>query len=206
MTEHSGNGWTASAHLATRPLVVNGVAFLPGIRDDDDVATVLGYVATQYAYRVEPLHNPGCWGYSYRANRNDPNSLSNHASGTAIDCNAPAHPNGTPPTHSFTPDQITECHAIVRECAPAIRWGGDYTHTLDPMHWEVNCDAAELHVVAERLRDDMPYTEEQLTAIVQAAAQAAVDASWAEKPQGSKLTRDQLLKQAQASAKNAAKQ
>jgi hypothetical protein len=41
VTEHSGNGWTASQHLALRPLVVGGVSFLPGIRDDDDVETVL---------------------------------------------------------------------------------------------------------------------------------------------------------------------
>lgn len=46
-------------------------------------------------------------------------------------------------------------------------------------------------------------TPEDLAKITAAVA-AIVDASWAEKPQGSKLTRDQLLKQAQASAKSAA--
>jgi hypothetical protein len=81
MTEHSQNGWSASEHLALRPLFVGGVPFSPGIRDDDDVETVLRHVIEQFAARVEPLRTPGCWGYSYRANRNDPNSLSNHAAG-----------------------------------------------------------------------------------------------------------------------------
>jgi hypothetical protein len=155
MTEHSQNGWTAAPNLATRRLVVDGVSFAPGIRDDDDVFTVLSYVVTQYAARVEPLRSPGCWGYSYRANRNAPDSLSNHASGTAVDVNAPAHPNDVPTARTFTPAQIAEVHRILLEVRSAVRWGGDYTHTPDSMHFELNCDAATLHEVAEELRGDM---------------------------------------------------
>lgn len=152
----SQNSWSASPNLQLRPFVVGGVSFAPGIRDNDDVETVLRYVVEQYAARVEPLKSPGCWGWSYRENRNDPNSLSNHASGTAVDVNAPAHPNGVPTSRTFAPAQVAEVRKILAEVDHTIRWGGDYTGTPDAMHFEVNCDAATLHAVAERLRDDMP--------------------------------------------------
>lgn len=176
----SQNGWSASPNLARRTFVVNGVEFFGGIRDDDDVETVLRYVLTEYAKRVEPLRNPGCWGGSYRANRNDPNSLSNHASWTAVDANAPAHPNGVATSRTFTPGQVAEVHQILAEVDRVIRWGGDYTGTPDAMHFEVNTDAATLHKVAERLRDDMPAykdwdldSKKQLAADIVAALLAA---------------------------------
>ena len=179
----SYNGWSASPDLPLRPLVVHGVAFVPGIRDDDDVATVLGYVLTQFHERVEQLHNPGCWGFSYRANRNNPTQLSNHSSGTAVDANAPAHPNGAPTARTFTPAQIAEVHKILAEVDHAVRWGGDYTHTPDSMHFEINTDPTTLHQVAARLQeDDMadPKTQALLEQIAEdaqegrAAAEKAV--------------------------------
>jgi hypothetical protein len=184
----SQNGWSASPNLQLRPLSVGGVAFLPGIRDDDDVATVLAYVLTQFHERVEQLRNPGCWGYSYRENRNDPNSLSNHASGTAVDANAPAHPNGVPTSHTFTPAQIAEVHLILAEVDGAVRWGGDYHGTPDAMHFEINTDAPTLHRVAEKLRGNEPMTpedlakidkmlDEKLTALVPVLVKAVWDAS-----------------------------
>jgi hypothetical protein len=169
----SQNGWDASPSLALRPLVVNGVGFLPGIRDDDDVETVLRHFWTEYAARVEPLRNPGCWGFSYRENRNDPNALSNHASGTATDGNAPAHPNGVPTASTFTADQIAEVHAILAELDHVLRWGGDYTGTPDAMHVEVNVDPETLHATAERLRGDatMNSTQDERLKAVEAATQ-----------------------------------
>lgn len=148
----SQNGWSASPTLKLRPLVVNGVGFLPGIRDDDDVAYMLGYFAEQYAKRVEPLKNPGCWGFSYRADRNQSSDLSNHASGTAIDLNAPKHPNGVATSRTFTDAQIATVHRILAECHGALRWGGDYTHTVDAMHVEVNVSPAQLKKVVELMK------------------------------------------------------
>lgn len=161
----SQNGWSASPDLALRPLVIDGVGFVPGIRDDDDVHTVLEYVMTQYHQRVEPLKNPGCWGYNYRANANNPNALSNHSSGTAIDANAPQHPNGVPTQNTFTLPQINEIHQILGEVDHTIRWGGDYTVTPDAMHFEVNTDKQTLAAVANRLRnqeDEMNKQQEDL--------------------------------------------
>jgi len=52
-------GWSASPTLKTRPLIVAGEPFSPGIRDDDDVHTILQYVATQMHERVERIWAPG---------------------------------------------------------------------------------------------------------------------------------------------------
>jgi hypothetical protein len=150
----SQNGWSASPTLKRRPLVVNGVSFAPGIRDDDDVEFVLRYFAEQYAARVEPLRSPGCWGFSYRADKNQASDLSNHASGTAIDLNAPQHPNDVPTSRTFTAKQIAEVHQILAECHGALRWGGDYTHTVDAMHVEINVSSARLKEIVTQMQAD----------------------------------------------------
>lgn len=159
------NGWLARRDLPLRPLVVEGVAFVPGIVDDDAVAAVLGYVAEQFHRRVEPLRNPGCWGFSYRENRNNPNALSRHSGGIAIDANAPAHPNGVPTARTFTQTQIAEVHRILAEVDHVVRWGGDYTGTPDAMHFEINADRTAVQAVAARLEDDMANADEVLAAV-----------------------------------------
>lgn len=179
----SQNGWSASPNLHVRPLVVDGVGFLPGIRDDDDVAYILGYFAEQYAKRVEPLKNPGCWGFSYRADRNQSSDLSNHASGTAIDLNAPKHPNNVSIAKTFKPAQISEIHKILGECHGALRWGGDYTHTVDGMHVEVNVSPVRLATIVSQMKID--------------ARQAAKP----QRPAGVQATIDEARK-AKAAAKN----
>lgn len=189
----SQNGWSAAPGLAIRPLVVNGIAFLPGIRDDDDVETVLRYVIEQYAARVEPLRNPGCWGFNYRENRNDPNSLSNHSSGTAVDVNAPAHPNGVPTLQTFTVAQATEIHRILAEVDDVVRWGGDYSSTPDAMHFEINADAAAVARVADRLRgEDMPLSDEDLQKIDD-IVKARVEAAFAKEQKNGKTLRENVL-------------
>ena len=161
----SQNGWSASPNLPLRPLVIDGIPFPPGIRDDDAVETVLRYVLEQYNRRVEPLRHPGCWGFNYRANANDPNSLSNHSSGTAVDVNAPAHPNGVATLRTFSRTQVACVHAILAEVRGVVRWGGDYTRTPDAMHFEINTDPATLHEVAEELRGNMPLTDEDVARV-----------------------------------------
>jgi hypothetical protein len=148
----SQNGWPASPDLKRRKLIVAGVEFVGGIVDNDDVSTVLGYVAEQFHQRVEPLRNPGCWGFFYRANRNDATSLSNHSSGTAIDVNAPKHPNGVATARTYSRSQVAEVHKILAEVDNVVRWGGDYTKTVDAMHLEINGSAAAVAKVAARLR------------------------------------------------------
>lgn len=152
----SQNGWPASPTLRTRVLKVAGISLR--IVDDDDVASVFGYVAAQFNARVESL--PGKvaddWGFAYRANRNNPNSLSNHSSGTAIDLNATQHPNSVATARTFTAAEIAEVRKIVAECDGVVRWGGDYHGTPDAMHFEINVPpgSPKLAALAERLRGD----------------------------------------------------
>lgn len=150
----SQNGWPASPDLPLRDLTVGGASFAPGVLDNDDVHTVLGYVARQFHARVETLVGGWCWGFAYRENRNDPDSLSNHASGTAIDCNAPRHPNGVPAAETFTPVQVAIIHEILAGLDGVVRWGGDYKKTPDAMHFEINADPTAVAVVAARLREE----------------------------------------------------
>lgn len=179
----SQNGWSAAPDLRIRPLIVAGESFSPGVRDDDDVFEVLRYVAEQMHARVEPIvrddwHQADDWGFYYRPNANDPNSLSNHSSATAIDYNATRHPNGVATSATFTPAQIAEIHKILAECDGAVRWGGDYTRTADAMHFEINTNATHLRAVADRLREgdhDMPSPEETRAIVREEIAAALSD-------------------------------
>lgn len=161
MTVYSYNGWPASVDakaIGVVPFTVAGVSFPGGVRGGD-VATVLRYVAQQFNARVEPLESPGCWGWSYRRNRNAAN-LSCHASGTAIDVNAPKHPNGVEAVKTFSDAQIKAVHAIlseIPELAEVVHWGGDWhtpALTPDPMHFEIHDhDVAKLARVARRIEE-----------------------------------------------------
>jgi hypothetical protein len=149
----SYNGWPAStdpAAIGITHLDMPGRpnAFPPGVKGGD-VATVLGYVALQLHKRVEPMGD-GCWGYSYRKNRNA-NNLSCHASGTAIDYNAPKHPNGKHGT--WTAAQAAEVRRILAECGGVVKWGEDFHGTVDGMHFEIHGTPAQVAAVAVRLRD-----------------------------------------------------
>jgi D-alanyl-D-alanine carboxypeptidase len=157
---NSYNGWPADPDpnaIGIDPgFRAAGVPF-PGGAKAGDVATVLGYVIEQLAARVEPLLiNPdtgqpgyGCWGYNYRANVNNPSSLSCHSSGTALDFSAPSHPNGASGT--FSDAQVATIYDILAECGGAVQWGGDYSGTVDEMHFEIIVDAGYLAEVAASL-------------------------------------------------------
>jgi hypothetical protein len=162
VAEYSYNGWLASKNPddfgGLEPLVVAGEPFSPGVRAGD-VATVLRYVAEQMHRRVEPVYKPGFheaddWGYSYRANVNNPSTLSCHSSGTAIDYNATRHPNGKRGT--FSAAQVNHIHAILDEVERVVRWGGDFSGTPDEMHLEINANASAVARVAARLREQSP--------------------------------------------------
>lgn len=186
------NGWPARRDLPLRSLVVDGVAFVPGIVDDDAVAAVLGYVAEQFHQRVEPLRNPGCWGFSYRENRNKPNALSRHSGGIAIDANAPAHPNGVPTARTFTPAQIAEVHRILAEVDHVVRWGGDYSGVPDAMHFEINADRTAVQAVAARLEADMPLNDADKKFIRQAIKEE-VSAQFAQEQKNGRTLRQNVL-------------
>ncbi len=169
----SYNGWWASPDLPLRPLVVAGESFIPGILDNDDVFTVLQYVAEQMHERVEPIvrsdwHDADDWGWHYKVSTGDSSVLSCHSSGTAIDYNATRHPYGVSTRANFSEGQIAEIHKILFEVGCVV-WGGDW-NTPDAMHFEINGNAAEVKAAADRIRnkseeDDMSQYLEQLNRI-----------------------------------------
>lgn len=150
--DYSYNGWPASPDKNAINVVPfgdkYGVPFPGGVRDGD-VRTVLGYVCIQLHERVEACVAGWDWGYQYRANVNNPSSLSCHASGTAVDYNAPLHPNGASGT--FTAEQRATIYDILAEVQGAVQWGGDYTGTKDEMHFEIIVDSRTLAGIAATL-------------------------------------------------------
>lgn len=156
--EHSYNGWPASPTLATRVIEpIPGVKFR--IADNENIATIFTYVVQQYNRRVEPVAGPvpDDWGFAYRADKNNPNELSCHASGSAIDLNALKHPNGKKGT--FSAAQIAEMHKIIAEVDGTVQCGEFYSHTTDGMHWEINVPPGHLQATGARLRKAaLPHT------------------------------------------------
>lgn len=142
----SQNGW---------PEVVSGhdprltsIPWVTGTVLSGDVATVLTHVAERFDAEVEPIDVASSWGWAHRPVRAG-TDLSNHASGTAIDLNATAHPIGVSGT--FTDEQVAAVRAILADVAPAVRWGGDYDDRPDEMHFEIVADPAAVAAVAARL-------------------------------------------------------
>ncbi|GAA0492811.1 hypothetical protein Ade02nite_69580 [Paractinoplanes deccanensis] len=150
---HSQNGWVAGkpeefGGLDKSPVPGTTVKLPQGVRRGD-VATVLLYVAEQFHRTVEPLRPKQCWGYAYRVIRGS-SKLSNHASGTAIDLNAPAHPLGAKGT--FTAKEIIAIRKILAFCDGTVRWGGDYRGRRDEMHFEIVQPASDVALIAKKIR------------------------------------------------------
>lgn len=149
----SYNGWPVltSPPLDNSPIPGTNVRFAPGVLAGD-VADVLFFAGAWINIRVEPAVAPGCWGYSYRANRNA-NNWSCHASATAVDYNAPQHPNGVHGT--WTAAEKALIHDLCNgHLEGVVQWGEDYDGVIDGMHLEIIKGAADVARVAAKLRRD----------------------------------------------------
>lgn len=155
MAATSQNGWSANDRscIASYQLPGGRVALRKG-----DVSVVLLWVAQRFHETVEPLVWPGTWGYAERPIRGSSSTLSNHASGTALDLNAPAHPLGRSGT--FRPDQVRAIRSILDFCEGVVRWGGDYSGRKDEMHFEINAGSAAVRRVADKIRNQAPAAQE----------------------------------------------
>ncbi len=142
----SQNGWKANDRSLIASYDIGGgkVAVRKG-----DVATVLVYVAKRFDSEVENLVWPGNWGYAERPIRGS-RTTSNHASGTAIDLNAPRHPLGKQGT--FSKSQVRKIKKILADCGGVVRWGGNYSGRKDEMHFEINAGSARVREVAKAIR------------------------------------------------------
>ena len=85
----SQNGWPVVDVDDTRAL-----PWITGRVLDGDAWVVFDYLARRYDAEAEPIVKAHSWGYAKRTIRGSTNTASNHASATALDFNAPAHPLG----------------------------------------------------------------------------------------------------------------
>jgi hypothetical protein len=140
----SQNGWPVLTTAPSYKLKWITGRVLPG-----DVATIFEHLGRRFNDEVEPINPAHSWGW---ANRNiaGSSSVSNHASATAVDFNAPKHPLGK--ANTFTQAQQATIRAILRELDGVVRWGGDYSGRKDDMHFEINANAAAVAKVAAKLR------------------------------------------------------
>lgn len=112
------------------------------------LAPIFADLAGQYHATVEPLTWPGCWGWADRPIAGS-KTTSNHASGTAIDLCAPAHPQGVAVSKTFTKAQLTACLRLQDRYHGLIVWGGTWNlPDTDGMHWELRQGATEAEVDA----------------------------------------------------------
>lgn len=159
VTRYSQNGWTV---LEKRPPYVPipgtdiEIAVRPG-----DVAFLLTRVASWFNRNIESLSKknaenaPDEWGWALRPIRGQTKGYSNHASATAIDLNAVDHPRGVKGT--FSADEKRRIRAYLAEYRGVIRWGEDFSGTVDGMHFEVIGTVGKVADVAAELRlRDMP--------------------------------------------------
>lgn len=137
----SHNGWS---------VIRGGLWPLPAVTGSvraGAVWVVFHWLAKQYSTKVEKITRPHSWGYAYRQVRGG-RSWSNHASGTAVDFNAPAHPLGKRGT--MTAKQAAACRAIERASGGILNWGDNIP---DEMHWEITrgTPPAKVEAFATRL-------------------------------------------------------
>lgn len=147
----SQNGWPVLSWEATHQWKINELAPLLRLQRGHG-GFVLAHFALWFAEEVERLRAPVLddWGWADRTIRGSITTVSNHASGTAMDLNAQAHPLGV--RDSFTNGQELRITArLRRKYGGAIRWGGSYTNRPDEMHFELDCDRAEARALSRRL-------------------------------------------------------
>lgn len=177
----SQNGYSANDESLIKTWLIPGTTRKIRLRADD-CGFLLTHFAAWFDKAIETIDNDGeldDWGYAERTVRGSATTLSNHASGTAIDLNAPEHPLGVRGT--FTETQEAMVRAQLRVYEGCIRWGGDYANRADEMHWEINRPYDEVARVARKLRapapgEDTEMTPEQATQLAMIHAQTRANA------------------------------
>lgn len=146
----SQNGYTANNIALTKVWTIPGTSRQVRLHAGDP-GYLLVHFAAWFDKNIESVDGGilDDWGYAERTIRGSSTTLSNHASGTALDINAPRHPLGAAGT--FTSAQVTRIRAQLKEYDGCIRWGGDYRTRKDEMHFEIVRDANACAAVARRL-------------------------------------------------------
>ncbi len=150
----SQNGWPVVGTAAITDRALFGVEFPNGwLKGDVDV--IFTHLIGRLHREVEPMIDPGCWGYYVKPIEGS-KTQSNHSSGTAFDYNAPKHPMGTRNTYSSA--KRARIRSILAFYEGAVRWGGDYTGRPDDMHFEINKGRAEVARIARKIQESLKPT------------------------------------------------
>lgn len=152
MASISQNGWSGISSSRDSKLV-NFPAVTGRVRKGD-VEDIFNWLVKEYEANVEEIRRDWSWAWSYR-NIRGAFRLSNHASATALDFNAPRHPLGVDPTKTMTARQIRQCKEIASKSGGVLRWGGIYAGRKDTMHWEINRDSAAVARFADKIRGNV---------------------------------------------------
>jgi len=146
-----GPATSQNGYEANNRTLINTVAVVGGkvSMRKGDATVVLCYVLESMA-KIEKPKWPGIWGYAERTIRGSSTTLSNHASGTAVDWNAPDHWLGE--INTFTSTELSNIRIMLRFCDGVIRWGGDYSGRKDEMHFEIVKGTAALAALARKIR------------------------------------------------------
>lgn len=147
----SQNGYSANDRSVIATYTVPGTTLRVALRKGD-VSVVLLEFLRRYHREVESLYNTpqDLWGYAERTIRGSSTTLSNHASGTAVDVRATAHPLGVRGT--FPPQKLAALRRVLADFGGVLRWGGDYSGRPDEMHIEINAGAAAVKRLADAIR------------------------------------------------------
>jgi hypothetical protein len=153
MSLKSSNGWTASANPADIDIkiftVINGTKPVK-LRCASAVAPLLIAACKEWDAKVEKLEPGEVQGYAFRDVRGGDGTLSNHASGTAVDIFPARHPQGSK-SGNLTPEQQS---AILDICKKyGLRSGGTYKNAKpDWMHIEVNISSSEVATLVASMK------------------------------------------------------
>src|SRR5688500_1873610 len=151
MTLYSQNGYSANDRSKIASFTVPGTNQKVALRAGDTSVILLDIAAWIHA-NVERIDQGvfDDWGYAERTIRGSSTTLSNDASGTAIDVNATQHPLCV--TGTWSRDEKSAINARLAFYEGCLRWGANYTCRPDDMHFEINCGSADCARVAERIR------------------------------------------------------
>lgn len=150
----SQNSYPANNRAYIHTLTVPGTAVRLPVRKGP-AGDLLIWAAERWHREVEPLVDGWNWGYAERNIRGSSTTLSNHASGTAIDLNAPRHPLGVAVSKNLSPAQIAKVRRIIADAKGCLVWGGEWSRP-DAMHIEVSANEAKCAAVLAQLKTSTP--------------------------------------------------
>lgn len=112
-------------------------------RVDPALVDLFDYYCERYNKEVEKINPDHSWGWANREIRGG-GDISNHASGSAVDLNAPKHPLGVRGT--FSSHQEKALKKILDDIDGILRHGHFYKGRIDSMHAELRNGASNSDV------------------------------------------------------------